>query len=63
MMSILEVQLNLERTIQGKQILLDSWKRFDTVEMKMMCQMLELNIDELYKIMKDVEKCCMEMVD
>ena len=62
-MNIQTVATNLRNTIAGKEELLTKWQEFHPVESldrshkATMVGMLELNIDELKRILKDVEQC------
>ena len=62
-MNIQTVKTNLEKTIAGKEQLLTKWQEFHPVESSdrshkaTMVGMLELNIDELRRILQDVEQC------
>ncbi len=62
-MNIQTVKTNLEKTIAGKEQLLTKWQEFHPVESSdrshkaTMVGMLELNIDELKRILEDVEQC------
>ena len=67
-MNIYTVRDNLKRTIEGKEALLEEYKkasliavRNDTPDRKTIAAMagfLSVNIDELRRILQDVEKCC-----
>jgi hypothetical protein len=56
-MNIQTVAENLRNTIAGKQAMLDSLKVSDKEGYYIIKQWLEINIDELTKILKDVEQC------
>jgi hypothetical protein len=66
-MNIQTVKTNLEKTIAGKEALLEEYKkasliavRNDTPDRKTIAAMagfLSINIDELKRILEDVEKC------
>jgi hypothetical protein len=62
-MNIQTVAENLRVTIAGKEELLTKWQEFHPVESSdrshkaTMVGMLELNIDELKRILQDVEQC------
>lgn len=63
-MNIQTVALNLRNTISGKEKLLESWKTRTEeewlqagVSYSSMRQMVEINIDELKRILQDVEQC------
>jgi hypothetical protein len=67
-MNIYTVRDNLKNTIKGKEALLEEYKkasliavRNDTPDRKTIAAMagfLSVNIDELRRILEDVEKCC-----
>jgi hypothetical protein len=63
-MNIQTVADNLRKTIASKEQLLTKWQEFHPVESSdrshkaTMVGMLELNIDELKRILQDVEVCC-----
>jgi hypothetical protein len=62
-MNIQTVASNLRNTIKGKEMLLAKWQKAEwktpeaTNMMQSMVNMLELNIDDLVKILADVEQC------
>jgi hypothetical protein len=58
-MNIQTVKTNLEQTIAGKEQLLESYKSSPqpTLATSTLCQMLKVNIDELKRILQDVEQC------
>jgi hypothetical protein len=62
-MNIQTVAENLKNTIAGKEQLLTKWQEFHPVESSdrshkaTMVGMLELNINELRRILQDVEQC------
>ena len=62
-MNIQTVKTNLEKTIAGKEIQLAqweaarSWKNADQQFVNETVQYLKLNIDELKRILEDVEQC------
>ena len=63
-MNIQTVADNLRNTITGKEQLLATYAEREelgvypkTLEYKGICAMLEINIDELKRILKDVEQC------
>ena len=60
-MNIQTVKTNLEKTIAGKEAMLKGVAK-DTTYGKIIEQMLEINIDELKRILKDVEQCIKETV-
>ena len=70
-MNIQTVAENLRNTIAGKEKYLAEWKDvesaanrtgYDTVIGKRVIDMLEINIDELKRILQDVEQCIEETV-
>lgn len=58
-MNIQTVADNLRNTIAGKEQLLESYKSSPqpTLATSTLCQMLKVNIDELKRILQDVEQC------
>lgn len=62
-MNIQTVAQNLRNTIEGKSLLLAKWRQVElttpeaTNAMDTMIGMLELNIEDLVKILADVEQC------
>ena len=62
-MNIQTVAENLRNTIAGKEMLLAKWRKVEldsptaTNAMNTMINMLELNIDDLVKVLADVEVC------
>ena len=62
-MNIQTVAENLKNTIASKEELLTKWQEFHPVESSdrshkaTMVRMLEINIDELKRILQDVEQC------
>ena len=56
-MNIHTVAENLRNTIAGKQAMLDGLKVSDKEGYYIIKQWLEINIDELTKILTDVEQC------
>ena len=56
-MNIQTVAENLRNTIAGKQAMLDGLKVSDKEGYYIIKQWLEINIDELTKILTDVEQC------
>jgi archaellum component FlaC len=59
-MNIQTVANNLRRTIAGKEMLLETYKNPSVLTKPIretMTHMLEINIDELKKILADVEQC------
>lgn len=57
-MNIYTVRDNLKKTIAGKQAMLDGLRKDESTGYYVLSNMLEINIDELQKILVDVEKCC-----
>lgn len=60
-MNIYTVRDNLKTTIEGKEQLFEEMKTAPAASQSQrvaMMQMLEININELRKILADVEKCC-----
>ncbi len=55
-MNIYTVRDNLKNTIAGKEALLAEYE--SQSEKMVIAGMLRLNIDELRRILKDVEQCC-----
>ena len=71
-MNIQTVRDNLIRTIEGKETYLDSLRQGLKAEgltdgsymaLQATVQMLEINIDELRRILKDVTLCCVKAVE
>jgi hypothetical protein len=68
-MNIQTVALNLRVTIAGKEQLLTKWQEFHPVESSdrshkaTMVGMLGINIDELKRILEDVEACAIERIN
>ena len=63
-MNIQTVAENLRNTIAGKEFLLEIYTEREqlgvypkTLEYRGMCDMLEININELKRILQDVEQC------
>jgi hypothetical protein len=59
-MNIQTVKTNLEKTIAGKEMLLETYKNPSILTKPIretMAHMLEINIDELKRILQDVEQC------
>lgn len=65
-MNLTTLQNNLRRTIAGKEHMLDSHKRYlrgqgitsaETIASETIVKFLEVNIDELKRILTDVELC------
>ena len=57
-MNIYTVRDNLKTTIAGKQAMLDGLRDNGKDGYYIIKQWLEINIDELQKILADVEVCC-----
>lgn len=66
-MNIYTVRDNLKNTIAGKEYLLDQYSRAlegdkmlyeQKIAVSSACEFVKINIDELKKILKDVEVCC-----
>lgn len=62
-MKVHEVQENLKRTIAGKQAMLNGLKDNGKEGYWIIKQWLEINIDELEKILADVETCIVDYDD
>lgn len=71
-MNIQTVADNLKRTIAGKEHMLDSHKRYlrstgtsgpENTAIFAIIQFLEVNVDELRRILKDVEQCVAKDVE
>jgi hypothetical protein len=71
-MNIQTVASNLRHTIAGKEHMLDSHKRYlrgqgitgaETIASETIVKFLEINIDELKRILKDVESCVAKDVE
>lgn len=65
MTTIYTVRDNLKRTIAGKEMLLATYENpgvnpYPKFVKEAMIQFLETNIDELRKILADVEVCCQQ---
>jgi hypothetical protein len=59
-MNIQTVAENLRKTIAGKEMLLETYKNPSVLTKQIretMTHMLEINIDELKRILQDVEQC------
>jgi hypothetical protein len=59
-MNIQTVKTNLEKTIAGKEMLLETYKNPSVLTKQIretMTHMLEININELRRILGDVEQC------
>jgi hypothetical protein len=59
-MNIQTVKTNLEQTIAGKEMLLETYKNPSILTKPIretMAHMLEINIAELNRILQDVEQC------
>ena len=57
-MNIYKVRDNLKRTIEGKESLLIEWRHSEFSDLRAVSAYLEVNINELKKILVDVEVCC-----
>lgn len=67
-MNIYTVRDNLKRTIAGKEMLLATYenpevKAYPKAVRETMSTMLEININELKEILKDVEVCCNQALE
>lgn len=67
-MNIYTVRDNLKRTIAGKEMLLATYenpevKAYPKAVRETMATMLEININELKDILKDVEVCCEQALE
>jgi hypothetical protein len=71
-MNIQTVAENLRRTIAGKEHMLDSHKRYlrsagtsgaENIAIDTTVKFLEININELTRILKDVEQCANQQSD
>lgn len=67
-MNIYTVRDNLKRTIAGKEMLLATYenpevKAYPKTVRETMSTMLEININELKGILKDVEVCCNQALE
>ena len=67
-MNIYTVRDNLKRTIAGKEMLLATYenpevKAYPKAVRETMATMLEININELKDILKDVEVCCNQALE
>lgn len=68
-MNIYTVRDNLIKTIRGKEAYLAEWKNVDPIETAdrihraTIVGMLKINIDELRRILTDVEICCMNATE
>jgi hypothetical protein len=56
-MNIQTVKTNLEKTIAGKEELLKEWEHSDFVQLRSVAKYVKVNIDELRRILQDVEQC------
>jgi len=64
-MNIHTLRDNLKRTIAGKEMQLETYKNPSILTKPIretMAHMLEINIDELRRILADVEVCCEQAV-
>ncbi len=62
-MNIHQVAENLRNTIAGKEMLLETYKNPSILTKPIretMAHMLEINIDELKRILRDVEQCVVD---
>lgn len=64
-MTIDKIRENLQNTIKGKELYLESIRksirtksRVDAAMLGCAAEALRINLDELKKILKDVEECC-----
>ena len=65
-MNIYTLRDNLKKTIEGKQAYLEAFKADDheyKVVRESMIQYIEINLEELRKILADVEVCCKQAVE
>lgn len=65
-MNIETVAQNLRKTIAGKEMLLETYKNPSVLTKPIretMTHMLEINIDELKRILQDVEQCAKQASD
>jgi lantibiotic modifying enzyme len=63
-MNIQTVAENLKKTISGKEMLLETYKNPSVLTKQIretMTHMLEININELKRILEDVEQCIGEV--
>lgn len=56
-MNIQTIADNLRNTIAGKEIAYNEWRREQSTVGDFACKMLEININELKRILQDVEQC------
>ena len=56
-MDIFTIKSNLENTIKGKEAMLAGLRKDESAGYYVLSNMLEINIEELEKILKDVEQC------
>ena len=56
-MKIHEIRDNLENTIKGKEAMLAGLRKDDSAGYYILSHMLEINIEELKKILTDIELC------
>ncbi len=57
-MNIYTVRDNLINTIKGKEAMLAGLRESDKEGYYIIKQWLEINLDELYAILNDVQECC-----
>ncbi len=57
-MNIQTVSQNLRNTIAAKEVAYNEWRREQSTVGDFVCKMIDLNINELKKILADVEQCC-----
>ena len=64
-MNIYQVNANLINTIAGKERLLTQWQERakDDETAQIMCSVIKLNLEELKRILADVEVCCIQAVE
>lgn len=62
-MNIYTVRDNLKNTIKGKRVLLDSLKPSPEAGYEILHHMVSMNIEELERILADVEVCCKKESD
>jgi hypothetical protein len=62
-MNVYTVRDNLKKTIANKQAMLNGLRKSDEEGYYIITQWLEINIDELQKILADVEICCTQATE
>lgn len=62
-MNIQTVAQNLRNTIAGKKAMLAGLRKDESAGYYVLSNMLEINIEELEKILKDVEQCAKQASD